>query len=146
MQRPHRRSQAESGRSVGMSQAALAVPTSRSPFFLRLPRATWQDSSSGLLRPLDRRKNRLSSAGQTPARLGKQAWDRYLGRPQPKSPASLGLSKPHSEVPPQGQQLLALCFQCPRQSGPKGKRAMAEEDRGACWGKGLLQREVTGMA
>ena len=92
----HRRWQAEKERPAGPSLAALAVPNSRSPFSLWLLQATWQNSSSGLFRPLEGRKNRLSSAGHTPARLGKLAWDRNLRMHQPKSLGSLGQSSPHS--------------------------------------------------
>lgn len=92
----HRRWQAEKEGPADPRLAALAVPSSKSPFSLWLLQATWRNSSSGLFRPLEGRKNRLSSAGHTPARLGKLAWGRNLGMHQPKSLDSLGQSSPHS--------------------------------------------------
>ena len=61
-----------------------------------LPQSIRLNSSSGLFRPLWGRKNRLSSVGQTPAMLAKQAWDRTLEMYQPRSPSSLGQSDPSS--------------------------------------------------
>ena len=113
---PQRRGQAEQERSAGPSQAALAVPSSRSPFFVRPPQAIWQNSPSGLFRPLEGRKNRLSSVGQTPARLGKLAWDRNLGMHQPKSPGSLGQTSSPSAGSTSGAEAPETALSAPKET------------------------------